>query len=172
MCGAARSCPGGFVASQVGRPRVSSAAMRRLAIRTFLGILMVVFVVASVSWSVVLIGSGGSHGASLRLAGGVRVVLHHHGELPHGEPHEHEHGQNHGHHHDEHVPSDHVVAVSTDPASLRSHDANGLPDGAWSPVAVPSVVSYVPALRARGAVPGARGPTPLPLRRSTIVLLI
>ncbi len=130
---------------------------------------MAVLIAASVSWSLVLIGSGGSHGASLRLAGGVRVVLHHPGEPPHT----HQRGGGYGdHHHGGDVPDDHVVAVSTDPASLRSHDADVFRDGAWSSFAFSAMVQPTPAHRAGAAVRVIRGPTLLPLHRSTTVLLI
>jgi hypothetical protein len=143
--------------------------------RTLVGSLVVAVVVASVSWSLVLIGSGDSHGASFRLAGGMRVVLHHPGEARHaherGVP-AHEHDAPGDHQHSADVPDDHVVAVSTDPASLRSHDADLLPDGAWSSFALLAVVQPTPARRASAIIRVTRGPTPLPLHRSTTVLLI
>ncbi len=141
--------------------------MRALA----LGLVTTV-VVASTSWALMLIGAGESHGASLRLVGGVRVVLHHPGEPPHGVAHGHEHGDGHGHQHEDGVPDDHVVAVSTDPASLRSHDANLLPDRMGSAFAVQAVMRPTPPLGTRGIIVGARAPTPLALHRSTTVLLI
>jgi hypothetical protein len=149
--------------------------------RTLVGGLVPALIVASVSWSLVLLGSGSSHGASLRLAGGVHVVLHHPGEAPHGyapgprehDGHEHDDHGGHGHHrHAADVPDDHVVAVSTDPASLRSQGGDVLPESAWSSCTVPARVEWIPVYRAGALVRVIRGPTPLPLHRSTTVLLI
>ncbi len=130
-------------------------------------------VVASIAWTLVLLGVGHSHAASFRLVRGVSVVLHHDDEDTRALGHVHRH---HGAHHDHPAgdphADDHVVTVSAEPASLRSQDALVALGGEWVGATVPMLAAapMVPAIARFLPVSGGRHARHV--ARSTTVLLL
>lgn len=129
--------------------------------------------VASIAWTLVLLGAGGSHAASFRLVRGVSVVLHHDDEDVRALGHVHRH---HGHEHrhataDPHA-DDHLVSVSAEPASLRSQDGFVGAGDDWAGPVTPLVQAVPSADMVVRVRPSSRIGRAGPLERSTIVLLL
>jgi len=130
-------------------------------------------IMASIMWTLVLLGVGHSHAASFRLVRGVSVVLHHDDEDAHALGHVHRHHGAHREHSagDPHA-DDHIVTVSAEPASLRSQDAlvplGG--EGIGATVPMLAAASMVPAIARFHPVHGDRRARHV--SRSTTVLLL